>query len=339
MSFIVHLVAREARLILSIADAVPRRRPLWVARALLVTLAPLAFDGCFSVGVSRSALPQPGKTGALEISIFEKGSDRDAAAILTTPVLSELVRVEKGSPAVVARSMAAHWRVERLPPGRYRLLLRKGLDERGNVVSLRREGRKSFDVRAGERTRLAVVLEKTPSAWIALAAVTLVALAILSIEFAKDIPLPDLPVPPVSVVLAAEVVLDSVPIGDSGSAGPGPEIAEAFPAPGSVVAAPRVTVSFLLTAPLDPDEIERGAVQALGSESGELHGVVSFRPDEQLLCFTPDRDFVPGDTVTVTVDLSKIRGAGGARSEGLFSTRFQVAGGQEKDEAEAEEDD
>jgi hypothetical protein len=53
--------------------------------------------------------------------------------------------------------------------------------------------------------------------------------------------------------------------------------------------------------------------------------VTSYLPEEQLLTFTPARDFVPGEEITVTLDLSKLRGETGRTGSGRFSTTFKVA--------------
>ena len=53
------------------------------ARLLLVALAPLALDGCVSIGVSHADLqspPEPGArpSGAVTVAIYEKPADREA---------------------------------------------------------------------------------------------------------------------------------------------------------------------------------------------------------------------------------------------------------------------
>ena len=100
---------------------------------------------------------------------------------------------------------------------------------------------------------------------------------------------------------------------------PAPGAADVFPAKGSVVSARRVTVTFLLSAPLAPDGVGENAVLALGSESGEIAGSVSYLERDGLLRFSPSRDFAPGETITVTLDLSKLRGAErpGGQRQGL----------------------
>jgi hypothetical protein len=301
-----------------------------VALVLLVALAPLALDGCVSIGVSRADLPAPPEPsapphGAVTVAVFEKPSDRDADRHVPFPVLSELLREGKGE-TLVARSMNATWTVMDLPSGRYRLRVTKRIDESGNVVALASPADTTFEVSAGERTVVSVVLRKVPVFWIVVAALTVVALVVLAIiginkgDLPKPPPLPPLPpLPPVAIV---------IPLGGSGEgapAAPAPDAVDVFPAPGSVVAAKRVAVTFLLSMPLATGGIEEGAVLAVGTSSGDIRGQASYLPDEQLLRFAPSSDFVPGEEVTVTLDLSKLRGGAGRKGSGLFSTSFKIA--------------
>jgi hypothetical protein len=300
----------------------PLLRP--VARLLLVALAPLALDGCVSIGVSRAALDSaPGApappTGALAISVFEKTGDRDAGRVASFPVLSELARVTDSREEPVGRSMAPAWSLADLPPGKYRLRVTRRLTAEGDIEALENPGDKSFDVSAGEKTTVSVVLKKVPVFWIVVATLTVVALVILAIAGARHShlpPPPPLPLPPVFVV---------IPVGGHGEAGmPAPGAADVFPAKGSVVSARRVTVTFLLSAPLAPDGVGENAVLALGSKSGEIEGAVSYLPRDGLLRFLPSRDFAPGETVTVTLDLSKLRGPADREGSGKVSTSFLV---------------
>jgi len=299
-----------------------------VALVLLVALAPLALDGCVSIGVSRADLqapPEPSAppAGAVTVAIYEKPADREAERHVDFPVLSELLRQEKGE-TLVARSMATSWTVKDLPPGRYRLRITKRIDDSGNVVALDNPGDKIFEVAAGERTVVTVVLKKVPVVWIVVAVLTLVAIVILVIigidrgSLPKPPPLP--PLPPVAIV---------IPLGPDGGEGrtaaPQPAAVDVFPAPGSIVAARRVAVTFLLSMPLVTGGIEDGAVLAVGTSSGDIRGRTSYVPDEQLLTFTPFSDFAPGEEITVTLDLSKLHGESGRTGSGRFSTTFKVA--------------
>ncbi len=259
----------------------------------------------------------------MTVAVYEKPADREADRHVAFPVLSELLQEGKGE-TLVARSMAATWTVKDLPPGRYRLRITKRIDDAGNIVALDNPGDKTFEVAAGERTVVTVVLKKVPVFWIVLAVLTVIAIVILVIigidrgHLPKPPPLP--PLPPVAIV---------IPLGpgggEGGAAAPAPAAVDVFPAPGSVVAAKRVTVSFLLSMPLVTGGIEEGAVLAVGTSSGDIRGRTAFDPDEQLLTFTPFSDFTPGEEITVTVDLSKLRGEAGRTGSGLFSTTFKVA--------------
>lgn len=296
------------------------RRP--VAGLLLAALSPLALDGCVSVGLSRSVAAVEG-AGEVAVAVYRKSGDRDAGAPVSFPVLSELQKVEGRERTTVARSMAASWTVAEVPPGRYALRVARKIDENGDVVPLRKPYSRDFDVKAGERVEASVVLEKVPVGWIVLAAVTIVLLVVLAIELAEDADLPS-PPPLPSPDLFLHVAL-ALPWGStSGSRTVEPGVADVFPAPGSVVAARRVAVSFLMSGPLDPAAVEDGAVLAVGSLSGEIPGEVTWQAGDQLLRFAPSRDFRPGEEVTVTLDLGKVESAEGRRGNGRTSTTFRV---------------
>jgi hypothetical protein len=293
--------------------------------ALLVAFAPFALDGCVSIGVEkRPAVDTQKPSGALEVSVYEKSADRDAGRLVRYPVFAELHRVDGGKHTVVGRSMAAGWSLPELPPGRYRLAVSKKINDAGDIVPLEHPGEKAFDVVAGQTSSAAVVLERVPTLWIILAVVTVVVLVILGIDAARHGKLPLPPVPPLLPGVGFAAVSFSFPVGPRQAPGHGPFAADVFPAKGSVVAARRVTVNFLVSMPLRENGIGDGAVLALGTKSGEIDGTVSYRPEEQLVRFLPSRDFTPGETVTVTLDLEKLIGANGASGEGRFSTSFTV---------------
>jgi hypothetical protein len=295
------------------------------ARLVLVALAPLALDGCVSIGVSRAALDVPSDprnvstppAGALAVSIFEKAAERDAGRVAAFPVLSELLRVTGAGEETVGRSMAPAWVLPDLAPGKYRLRVTRRLTPEGDIEPLENPGDKTFEVKAGEKTTLSVVLKKVPVFWIVLAAVTIVALVVLAIAGARHLPPPP-PLPPLPPVFIV------IPLGHSGEAGPVPDAADVYPAKGSVVSARRLTVTFLLSSPLAPDGIGEKALLALGSKSGEIEGIVSYLERDGLLRFSPSRDFASGETVTVTLDLAKLRGPGGRSGAGKISTSFLV---------------
>lgn len=291
---------------------------------LLVALAPIALDGCVSVGLARSVRDGgDAATGEVAVHVYQTTGDRDSGSPVSYPVLAELARAENGARTTVARSMCSSWSLGDLSAGRYVLRTAKKIDENGNVVPLKGPIEKEFDVHPGERVEAKVVLEKVPVFWIVLAAITVVFLVVLAIDAAGDgrIPLPPPPpLPPLFVGVALEI-----PFGRA--AGPNavePGVADVFPAPGSVVAARRVAVSFFVTVPLDERSVEEGAILAVGSLSGEIPGKVEWRQEERLLRFLPSQDFRKGEDVTVTLDLEKVEAATGRSGRGRATTTFRV---------------
>ncbi|HQR67312.1 MAG TPA: hypothetical protein PLB02_07965 [Thermoanaerobaculia bacterium] len=305
-----------------------RKPPRPVVLAVLVALAPLALDGCVSVGVEKTpvatdgaAAPAPPSTGSVEVLIFETPEQRDAFRLVSYPVLSEIFRVDGGRESLVGRSMSGMWALPEIPPGRYRISVTKRITPEGDIEPLKDPSGKTFDLAAGQKTTLRVVLKKVPTGWIVLGAIAAAALIYFTVDAASKGKLPPLPPIPPDVVVGVVLLATSAAHPD----GPVPSAVDVFPAPGSVVAARRVTVNFLVSAALPPDGFESDAILALGSVSGELPGTISYQAEDQLLRFAPGRDFSPGETVTVTLDLEKIRAAGGRSGEGKVSTWFRVA--------------
>ncbi len=301
-----------------------RKPPRPLVLALLVALSPLALDGCVSVGVDRAPVTTTDATapttGSVEVLVFETAEHREAFRLVDYPVLSEIFRVDGGRESLVGRSMSGMWALPDLPPGRYRIAVTKRITPDGDIEPLKDPSGKTFDLAAGQKTTLRVVLKKVPTGWIVLGAIAAAALIYFSIDAASHGKLP--PLPPIPPDVVAGVVLMATSAAQPG--GPTPSAADVFPAPGSVVAARKVTVNFLVAAPLAPNGFDEDAIVALGSLSGELAGTISYQAEDQLLRFTPLANFTPGEAVTVTLDLEKIRAAGGRSGEGKVSTWFRV---------------
>lgn len=302
-----------------------RRPPRLIALAALVAFSPLALEGCVSVGVEQRPAPAAEEaehsSGDIEVFIYETQGDKDASRLVAYPVLSEIFRVEETGESLVGRSMSAMWAINDLTPGRYRVSVRKRITPEGDIEPLKDPQGKTFDVAAGKESTLRIVLKKVPTGWIVLGVIAAAALIYFSVDAASHGKLP--PLPPIPPDVFVGVVLLATPAARAD--GPAPTAADVFPAPGSVVAARKVTVNFLVGTPLAPNGIDADAILALGSLSGELPGTISYQAEDQLLRFAPDRNFTPGENVTVTLDLEKVKGLGGRSGEGKVSTTFHVA--------------
>lgn len=150
-----------------------RKRPnRLTARFLLVALAPLALDGCVSVGVEHSAPPMDASrastTGVFEARLYESSSDVKAGQPSPRPVKWWLFSLSKPSDKPVREGKGSVWSAADLEPGKYKVVVRWGPKpgEPGLVEAGRTDGR--FTLAAGE-TATGRILVKTIKTWVYIA--------------------------------------------------------------------------------------------------------------------------------------------------------------------------
>lgn len=129
---------------------------------VLLSFAPLALDGCVSIGISRSALPSPKPaTAALEVRIYESPRERKENVVSERKIVSQLF-LTKGPDRLLHTAMEAVWSLSDLSPGAYSLVVGRWIDEKGQTHDLANTETQHFRLRAGERVTAAVVLKKAP---------------------------------------------------------------------------------------------------------------------------------------------------------------------------------
>jgi len=162
-----------------------RETPGWIrptTRLLLVVLAPLALDGCVSVGVEHSAPPvaalRAPETGTLEARLFENSADAKASQASPRPVSWALFSLSKPSGTPVREGRGSVWSVTDLEPGKYKIVVSWGPrpGEPGLAEAGRTDGR--FTLAAGETAR-ARVLVRTIKTWVYIALAIGIVLATL----------------------------------------------------------------------------------------------------------------------------------------------------------------
>ncbi len=316
------------------AAVAPRLAPPLAAALLLFSCA-----GCLSTSVQVRPGGEEGKAGIL-VRVFADQDSAKAGQPNAAGTLVELFRLDKdGGEVFLQRSLAGEWGVDGLPPGRYRLKVPAVIDAGGNIRETRSGDRETdIKVKSGQTAEVRIILKKTPTGLIVAASITVVvlvvALAILLSEKSGSppqipLPPPKLLIPPAPlgfrpVVASAEIWIP-VPVG-----GPPPErsapprVTSVIPEPGSVVSQRRVKPTLTLSQPIDEAKLGRDTILMLGSASGIIPGVAVYR--QGLLQFEPDRDLVPGETVTVTVRARGVVNPGGGRLEADFSWSFRAAG-------------
>lgn len=312
------------------ARLAPRLAPPLAAALLL-----FSFAGCLSTNVNVRSDGTTGGAGVL-VRVF---ADADAVKSRRTEASGTLVELfsldKRGNETFLQRSLAGEWGVSELPPGKYRLRVVAVLDAGGHIRETRSGDRETdFRVQAGQTAEVKIILKKTPTGLIVVAAVTVVVLVVaIAILMGKnDIapPLPGrvlshLPPPPPlgHIIIAPEIWVGPVegPVPRERSAPP--RVTSVLPEPGTAVAVRRVIPTLTLSQPLDETHLRSDSILMLGSKSGMVPGTVTIV--RGLLRFEPSRDLVPGEVVTVTVRASGVVNPDRNRMAGDFSWSFQIA--------------
>ncbi len=319
----------------------PRVRAILAPRVvppLVAALLLFSFAGCLSTKVNVRSDGTTEGAGVL-VRVFADADAAKAGRTESSGTLVELFSVDKrGNETFLQRSLAGEWGVSLLAPGKYRLRVVAVLDEGGHIRDARSGDRETdFSVKSGQTAEVKIILKKTPTGLIVAVSVTVIVLVVaLAIIMAKnDIrpPLPGqvlahLPPPPPPGLLHHIVIAPELWIGPVGGPYPRersapPRVTSVFPEPGSVVSTRRILPTMTLSQPLDETRLGPDTIRMLGSRSGLVPGATTVH--RGLLRFTPARDLLPGETVTVTVGADGVVNPDGIGLENDFSWSFQVA--------------
>lgn len=308
----------------------PSLAPPLAALLLLFSVA-----GCLSTNVNVRSDGTAGGGGVL-VRVF---ADPDAAKALRAQASGTLVELfsvdRKGQETFVHRSLAGEWGVSQLPPGKYRLRVVAVLDAGGHIRETRSGDRETgFTVKDGQTAEVKIILKKTPTGLIVVAAVTVVIIVVaLAVIAGKSGNMPSLPgqvlshlPPPPSinhVIIASELWGGPAVDPSRRETVSLPRVTSVFPEPDSVDVARRVMPTLTLSQPFDEAKIRPDTILMLGSKSGMVAGATNVHLG--LLRFVPSRELVPGETATVTVRASGVVNPDGRRLESDFSWSFQVA--------------
>ena len=135
----------------------------WGFPLALGALIPAAFDGCVSVGITRSRPPNPAfGAGSVQVRIYETPADAKAGVVSSRKIVSELVRTDVKPEQSVYRGSEAIWSRTDLAPGRYRLSALSIIDANGEERPLPNQDTERFRLRPGESVRAAIVIKKAP---------------------------------------------------------------------------------------------------------------------------------------------------------------------------------
>jgi hypothetical protein len=138
-------------------------RKCWGFPLALGALIPVAFDGCVSVGITRSRLPNPASgAGTVQVRIYETPADARAGVASSRKIVSELIRTDVAPEQSVYRGSEATWSLTDLPPGHYRLTALSVVDANGEEKPLPNQDTERFRLRPGESVTAMIVIKKAP---------------------------------------------------------------------------------------------------------------------------------------------------------------------------------
>ncbi len=269
----------------------------------------LLFSGCVSVRTTGSHATGS-DIGGVQVTVFADDGARKAGQVGPGFVVSHLERRQGKTWQPVFHSLRPAWSVVDLPPGRYRLHFPAVLDDEGNAVRLDGEGT-IFRVRKGKVSEVETTLEHVPKGWIVAG---VVAAVVVGVILADELDLPDPPAGLDHLVDAAfHLTLDAAAFGECclELAYTAPVITSHFPEDDALVAARTVRVVFASSEPLDPAEVEAGAVTVLAEGAGLVPGSVIYDPENWWLVWSPDGDLPRGDTLHVTLAADAFEDLGG----------------------------
>ncbi|HKH44426.1 MAG TPA: Ig-like domain-containing protein [Thermoanaerobaculia bacterium] len=302
-----------------------RPRPV---RALALVLSALLLTSCFSTqAVGRR--PSAGRGGGVAVQVFPDDEARQAGLALSGGIVGELERQEGSYWVPVFRSLDARWTVLGLKPGTYRVRFPARLDDSGNEVPLDARP-KIVRVRADQVTEVETVVEHVPPALVAAGVATAVVAAVLLWDWLDDhnLPTPPLPPPPPAVVEAVFQVAVEVAIASEGHGptieGVPPFVTSHFPEDGDWVAARRVRVTFALSEPIDPKEIDPEAVIVEGERSGLVPGRVSYDPSHWWIVWEPLDDLPRDDVFEATLAPGSVEDLVGMELENPETFHFRT---------------
>jgi hypothetical protein len=132
----------------------------WRPLAALTLATELLCSSCVSVR-ARPAVPtgSPATSAVVEVRIYETISARRSGVYTVRTIVSELWHKEPHEWVLVREAREAVWETDKLPPGKYKVRVRRWIDDRNREQSLESTDHATFTVAAGERTIVDVVLK------------------------------------------------------------------------------------------------------------------------------------------------------------------------------------
>lgn len=311
------------------APAGAGRSDLWIrARRAVALVLSVLMSGCVSVSVQR----REEAPGGIRIAVYPDAKGARAGRPGPYGVLSELFVREGKAWRKVKVSLLPEWGVADPPPGRYRVVVERRINEQGHIEALRGAKVKEFNLREGEGADVRVLLKaKPPTAAIVVGALVGVAIIWVLVEALSGNggDLPDLPLPPPEALdIAADIFLHaawsaslSAEMGWSDTTAP--RLIANFPLHRDPRSDPATHLFLNFSEPVKSDWDDE-TLQVIGSESGRVEGRFIHHAGGDMVEFAPAAPFQPGETVTVTLDGDRVEDLAGNEMGDQVSYSFSV---------------
>ena len=134
------------------------QRPV-IGRVVLALVGVAFQGGCVSVRASRMEGAAPGSdTATVAVRVYDSVDDRDAGVLSRRRAITELLRDERGWTRVHATDEPA-WQLCELQRGRYRVQVKRRIDETGRERRMASSDDVEFALGPGDKVLVEVVLK------------------------------------------------------------------------------------------------------------------------------------------------------------------------------------
>lgn len=297
-------------------------------KKLVVFYLIIFLSGCTSISLKR----EKGDENILTISIFQSKEDSEKRNPGPYGVLSELFIYKDGKWEKIKATMVPAYSIFGIEEGKYLLKVEKFISKEGHIEDLKGKKQKVIKIKKGENVNVNVILKAPPPLGLIVVGI-LVGVAVIwaLYEIIKDGNL-DLPHPPdieISPVLPDVFFHISLNYpfyyreGISYVDEQEPKLIANFP-PHRDPKASKDTHIFLNFSEPIKKNWEKETLQVIGEKSGEVKGKIIFNSTQDLVEFMPEKEFLSGEKVYVTLNGDEVEDLWGNEMGDKLSFYFTI---------------